>query len=355
MRLKTTPHESIAFPCTVPTGFRNRLSYAVCKIDGPKAGLGARQRQGVPVLAYTGANGSGKSAYEVYDVLPTLLTGRRWECDKEWHYHSQEGIFSGERYVLGTVQMFDPDTEVLYTRHHPRFVPLRNFGQLLRAEHCEVVLDEVTGVMSSRQSQSLPVQVENLIVQMRRRDCTVRWSTPDFSAADIRLRQVTQGVVYCTGGMRVASPVPGRTWRDAQNLGACCYDRAAFDTFTHGQRDKLRAQGAQSIWRPGHVLERVYDTLAEVYALGIATDGGMCLACGGQRSRAKCHCPSDEGAIPEGFLEEVTSSGTRRRVAATVAAANGADSDRPQRVSARTGAPEPLAADPPASIGTRSP
>lgn len=342
MKARVTSHRDLAFPCVRPQSVGGRLAWRFNAVDCARCAAAATDRQSsYPIIAYTGANGGGKSAAEVYDVLPTLMTERRWECELPWHYHSKLGITSGVRHVLATLQLFDPTTPVPYQRHHARYVPLNNFGQLLRAEHCEVILDEVTGVMSSRQSQSLPVQVENLIVQMRRRDCRVLWSTPDFSAADVRLRQITQAVVYATGHMKVPSAIEGRAWRDARMFRLPLYGASEFDEFTASKREKLRPRGVQHLWRPGHLINRVYDTLAEVYALGVATDGGMCLSCGGSRSRPRCQCPPDQTAVPEGFVELMSGTGTRTRFRADdpalLAGTDGAQgADGPQRASART-------------------
>lgn len=312
-------------------------------MDGAKCAAAAVHRQGQPITAYVGPNGGGKSAAAVYDSLPTLA-GDEWSCLNMGHLHRHDddcrfrrigqmlgglvvdenggarpdtcdctlsGPTSGERYVTGTVLLWDPTTEEPYRRLHPRYRPLLRLRDLSLVEHCDVILDEVTGVASARSHQSLPVQIENLLMQLRRREAVLRITTPDFSAADVRIRQVTQAVVYCRGFARIKRQ--GMKWSESRSLRWSTFDAAEFDEFTVAKRGKLRPQGRQFVWRPGHLLERVYDTSAPVIALGVATEGGMCLHCGGSRSKARCSCPSDEDALGLGVVETVTAAGSRVR------------------------------------------
>lgn len=299
------------------------------RVDRRRSALAAAERDSVPILAVVGANGGGKTACAVYGVLRTL-DGRRWECDNADHLHRHAedcprrrgwdcecdlpGPVEGWRTVLSTVRLFDDSGEL-----HPRYVPFRRYQDLVHAEHCDVLMDEATGVASARQHQSLPVQVENLIVQQRRRDIRLIWTTPDYSAADVRIRQVTQGVVYCSGGAPVRSRIEGHAWRENRLFRWTLYDASQFEEFTATQRLRGKPLSVQYVWRPGHRLERAYDTMAAVQALGVATEGGMCMSCGGSRSRPRCSCPADPGALPVGVLEEVDGRGTRRRRVVPVA------------------------------------
>jgi hypothetical protein len=196
---------------------------------------------------------------------------------------------------------------------HPLWRPLRSFVTLADVEHADVILDEVTGIASARAHQSLPAQIENLIMQLRRRDVRMIWTTPDYSAADVRLRQVTQGVVYCKGLSRVSSGIKGRVWKDSRLFRWSLYDAQEFDEFTAGKRERTKPLSTQFVWRPGHLLERSYNTLASVQTIGHVSEGGMCMSCGGRRSAPKCSCPLDPSLLPEGIEEEVTAAGGRRR------------------------------------------
>lgn len=324
-------HETITEPCAVPASRFMRLYARFVGVDRAKSALAVAHRQEVPILACVGSNGGGKSLCAVYTVLPTLR-GKRWSCSNPDHLHihdedckarvrlsteptavcdcTRSGPTEGWRKVLSTVKLLDPETGL----ESPHYVPLRSFVTLLGAEHLDVVMDEVTGVASARAHQSLPVQVENLIVQLRRRDARLIWTTPDYGAADNRIRQVTQGVVYCRGFAAVEATEPGRVWRESRMFRWSLYDARDFDQFTAGKREKLRPRSTQWFWRPGHVAQDSYNTLAAVTQLGVAAEGGMCLSCGGSRSRAKCSCPPDPDHVHDDGIEEtVTASGTRTR------------------------------------------
>ena len=87
-----------------------------------------------------------------------------------------------ERANLRALRTFDEKwTQVYAGIHgaaHPSYEPLREWQQLLDAESCDVLLDEVTGVASSRESAGLPAPVANKLVQLRRADVVVRFSAP---------------------------------------------------------------------------------------------------------------------------------------------------------------------------------
>lgn len=316
-RLRLRPHPAIAFPCLRPPTLRLRMRARRVGIDGAIAAAAAMTRQSCPIMAYTGENGGGKTAAAIYDLLPTLA-GIRWHCDDPKHYHPHrqhcsyrtslgarvcdcplDGPTTGLRTVLSTCRLRD-----LEDADHPLWVPFDSFTRLLYFEHGEVLMDEVTGVADARDHQGLPVQVRNLIYQLRRRDVRLLWTTVDYSAADNRLRTATQMVTYCRGGADVAHLSPGRMWRQRRLLRWTTFDAMAFDLFTTGKREKLKPEALQWVWRPGHALDTAYNTEAPVLQVGVATTGGMCLSCGGSRSTPRCACPPDPELLPEGVIEE---------------------------------------------------
>jgi hypothetical protein len=297
-----------------------------------------------PIVAFVGGNGGGKSLAAVYAVLPTLA-GQKWNCWNPDHLHTHGGecasrrllsteptavcdcatewentddgrsvttvadggTTTGHRRVLSTVELRDLENPREVSPYYDR---LRSFVQLLGVEHTDVLMDEVTGVASSRSSMSLPVQVENLIQQLRRRDARLLWTTPDYGNADLRIRSVTRGVVLCRG--RFAVEKRG-VWAQARLFRWTMFDASEFDRFTIGKRERLVPTARQTFWRPGHVAERAYDTAAAVTQLGAAAEGGMCLSCGGRRSAPACTCPSDPDRLPVGVTETITPSGSRKR------------------------------------------
>lgn len=303
-----------------------------------KARNARRRRRGVPLHGYIGPNGSGKSLAMVYDTLPSLAAGRP---------------------VLSTVHLLDwtiPNVAALHAdlpadstekcnvaAHHPLFTPLTDFRQLLAAEHCDVLLDEVTGVASSRESQSMPSEVANLLVQLRRRDIALRWSAPAWGRADLIIRECSQAVTVARGFLRAKSysNTQVRTWvpsalSDLREVdedqadeiepwqvgsiqspgrpadGDWCveevrqrnlwpsrvlfywktFDAIAYSDFdeSRADRDKVKPMVRQWFRRSGSLAQVAYDSLAAVSTLGTVTEAGRCLDCGGKRTAPRCEC-----------------------------------------------------------------
>jgi hypothetical protein len=309
--------------------------------DGARNRLAEAVRVTSPIHAFVGSNGGGKTLAMVHATLPTLA-GIAWACDNPDHLHTARGVTSGVRTVLSTVPLLDPASG----QAHPLCVLFTDYRQLLEVEHADVLMDEVTGVASARQSSGLPVQVENLLVQLRRRDVVLRWTSPDFARADKVMREVTQHVTYCSGSMEAPRSADGRLWRERRLFKWSTFAGADFEDFTASKRDTLTPEAVQWFWRPGCAAERAYSTLAGVAALGVATEGGMCLHCGGRRSLPRCGCTGtlDLGG---GVVEEVDPRGTRRRrvVPGAVRPQGGAE-DR-TAPGATDGARSPLLGEPP--------
>ncbi len=335
---------TVAFPCVRPEGLGDRWRYWRAGVDRKKSEAGRALIAALPIVAFVGGNGGGKSLAAVYHVLPTLR-GVRWDCANPDHLHTHAdacrsrqllsteptavcdcettwtmtddgrrvdhladgGVTQGWRRVLSTVELRDLDDPLLVSPFYDR---LRSFVQLLGVEHTDVLMDEVTGIASARSSMSLPVQVENLIVQLRRRDARLLWTTPDYGNADLRIRSVTRAVVLCRGRFAVESR---GAWPQSRLFRWTVFDASEFDRFTVGKRERLTPSGRQTFWRPGHPAERAYDTAAAVTQLGVAAEGGMCLSCGGRRSMPACSCPADPERLPAGVVEDITPAGSRRR------------------------------------------
>lgn len=308
----------------IPDSWRVKRWKKKHKVESPKQLLPAKLRQRVPIAAYVGSNGGGKTLAMVFDVLP-LLAGIPWECSLEGHRHTARGITSGMRRVLSTVELLDADG-----LPHPLYEAFTDYRQLLSWEHGEVLMDEVIGVMSATTAQSLPIQVETFLVQLRRRDVTLRYTSPNYGNAVKRLREVTQAVTYCSGFLPVAAR-DGRVWREKRGFRWATYDATAFDEFTNAKRGKLAAEATQWFWRPGHAAGTAYSSLASVSALGVATEGGMCTACGGTRSKPRCACAGDVGALSPDELtvvEVIDARGARRRSAVRSSDAEPGGSER---------------------------
>lgn len=230
---------------------------------------GAYIRRKFSIAAYIGINGSGKSLAMIHDTIPSLRAGRR---------------------ALSTVQLVDPATGL----PHPLFTPLTSWRQLLEAEHCDVLFDEVQGIADSRSgTNGLPIQVRNFLGQLRRRDVVLRWTAPSWNWADVRLRDVTQAVTVCRGYL--SKLVPGFTWRVNRLFRWNLYDARDFDRWDAGTTEgKLKGRSNAWLWRPGSAAEAYYDTLAPVSHIHDVFDSGRCAYCGGRRSIPKCTCDIDE-------------------------------------------------------------
>lgn len=250
---------------------------------------GRTLRRGYPIASYVGPNGSGKSAAMIWDTLPSLDAGRP---------------------VLSTVRLLDyrnprpcddPDcTSADHGTHlaaHPLYIPWTRWGQLLEVDHADVLADEVTGVASSRDSQSMPSVISNALNQLRRADVVLRWTAPAWSRADSIIRDCTQAVTFCRGYLPVTVPVEDddqqRAWRHRRLFKWITYDAQAItaaDEMTQGKRAKLKPWVRDFHYGPGSDCFSAYDTFDSVSSLGHVSDHGRCMTCGGRRSAPACSC-----------------------------------------------------------------
>lgn len=234
------------------------------------------KRRAFPIHAYIGANGGGKSLAAVYDTLPSLAAGRS---------------------VASTVRILDPATG----EPHPLWIPLDDFRTLLNVEFCDVILDEVTGVASSRESAGMPAAVANHLVQLRRRDVVLRWTAPSWKRADVIIRECSQAVTLCMGfvGERVEDDGTDRMWSSRRLFFWRTYDAFAFDEWSAYRKERARPVARQLFWRPGSTAQAAYDTFDSVLSLGAVSEGGLCMDCGGKRTHRRCGCPPKRVYVPE--------------------------------------------------------
>jgi hypothetical protein len=244
------------------------------------------KRRMFPIRGYVGPNGTGKSAIMVYDTIPSLEQGRP---------------------VLSTVRLLDyrnprlcDDDACTYPSHpdhlaaHPLYVPFTRYEQLLDWRDGDVLMDEVTGVASSRETSSMPVQVANYLVQLRRRNVQLSWSAPAWGRADKIIREVSQAVTLMSAAMPTRAPATDdgmpRLWHQRRLFTARTYDPVQMDEFEAHRADDIPHEVIAFYWGPGSLMFRAYDTLDAVTALGWATEAGMCMNCGGKRLTPKCSC-----------------------------------------------------------------
>jgi hypothetical protein len=261
-----------------------------------KALAGARlRRRAVPIHAYLGAgNGSGKTLAMIHDTIPSLEAGRP---------------------VLSTVRILDyknprpcDDPTCTWPGHpdhqaaHPLFIPFRSYDQLLAARDCDVLMDEIVGIASSRDYNSMPVQVANFLTQLRRRNIALRWTATNWARADVIIREVTNAVTLSVPVYKIrrVSP-PGEPislWRDGVLFMWKTFDAALIDDFdARGANNaNFGIRNYQLYFRPGAYAMGAYDTLDSVSSVGWANLAGMCMVCGGKRTIPRCSCP-DHGSI----------------------------------------------------------
>lgn len=247
-------------------------------------------RRKVPIRAFVGANGSGKTLMAVNDLTVSLDAGRP--------------VLSAVRLLDWRADYGDPCVNPLcdvdghgsedHVPSHPGWVPLRRLTQLLDMQDADILLDEVGSIVSSRESTSLPHQVATLLQQLRKRQLTLTWTAPSWARADKVLREVTQLATLCNGyGARKSE---GHIWRERRYVRATSYAAADLDDFevakvnsvVKASRPKtVCRQWARVLTMPGRL---AYDTLEEVKPIGATGKGGTCIECGGRRVTPKCEC-----------------------------------------------------------------
>lgn len=260
-----------------------------------------------PIHAYVGANGHGKSLLAVWDCLPDLDAGRLvWStvrlldfrhprvCDG-WHV----AAWSSDP-VPCELGVSGPDGVVVHMPDHqaahPFYRPLTTYSQLLEAHNCSILLDEITGGFSS--GSTLPGAVVNLLVQLRRSDRVVRYTTPSWARTHIVIRETTQAVTLCTGYLPTL--VEGRQWRSRRLFRALTYAAADMDEFSSADRKKpqkgkrVRAERFALHWGPDLRGESggfgAYDTYAPVRSLAAVDDSGRCIRCNKVKTPERCKC-----------------------------------------------------------------
>lgn len=240
---------------------------------------GARKRTAFHNRAYVGPNGTGKTLAMMHDLIPGLLKGRL---------------------VYSTVKILDPWTG----NPHPQYRRLTEWAPLLdeNLKHIELILDEIQGVANARASQGMPVQVQTILHQLRRRDIALSWTSPSWSRADILIREVTDAVTVCRGYFPVMRKDYNgeeiqRSWGDRRLFRWTTYDAKDMNTWTDNSEYKLKGKINTWLWRPAlgpfgkpAVEQFLYDSLDSVDRVGEVLDAGTCAYCGGIRKRKPCTC-----------------------------------------------------------------
>jgi hypothetical protein len=274
-------------------------------------------RRSLPIRAYVGPNGHGKSTCAVLDLMPSLERGR---------------------YVLSTAPLLDwrakPDPDVfaldtdlgLWLHResgarwqrptHPYYIRLTEWSQLVEAEHCDVLLDDVAGVASSRQSSGMPAAIEKLLQKLRHADITLAWTAPAWARADLVIRETTQAVTVAEGSRPERTESSDRLWLRNRLFEWTTYDAKLYTDWTEGKRDKAKRLTFQRFYGPGSDVFNAYDSLGGVDTITSVTDAGRCVGCGGTRRAPACTCADYVARMDE----------ARERGSAASAAPRGASS-----------------------------
>lgn len=232
-------------------------------------------------------------------------------------------FFDGENATLEPVERVSLG---VHAAAHPLWIPWTRWDQLLSFNFGRVMADEMTGIASSRDSQTLPSEVLNHLQQLRRADIPFAYTCPDWARADKSLREPTQAVTVCTGFFATEAPMQGdmeRVWKARRLFKWQTYDARTLDELTEGRRNDLGAEVVEWHWGPDSHAFSSYDTFAPVLTVGTVSESGRCFRCGGNRRPSPCKC-SDHHAHDEpadGGAPAAKRGGAGRRLAVPVLSA----------------------------------
>lgn len=272
----------------------------------PTRGREIRASKGI--TAYVGANGSGKTTAMAWDTIPTLEAGlpvlstvRLLDYRDPRPCEDPECGFATELFIPGT--SCDKDDPNRHRQAHPLWVPLTSWLQVMAWKRGDILLDEVSGVASSRDHHSMPSEVGNHLQQLRKGDCITRWTAPAWGRADTIIRSCTAQVVSARGFFpkEATADETGyvRRWRQNRLFMWRSFDAYEFEDFTVAKRDTLKTTNTDRHWGPGSPAFDLFDTYAKALHIGTVSVSGTCAICGGSRPRPRCkgHDGDDMAAL----------------------------------------------------------
>jgi hypothetical protein len=250
-----------------------------------------KMRRAMPIRAYVGPNGHGKSLAAVVDLLPSLDRGRYVLSTVpllDWRAVPDPELFTFDRQIG---LWLDNESGVQWVRpDHPYYIRLTEWSQLMRAENCDVLLDDVAGVASARQSQGMPAAIEKLLQKLRHDDITLSWTAPAWARADLVIRETTQAVTVAEGHRPEKTDDGDKLWRRHRQFEWTTYDAKLYTDWTEGKREKAKRLCFQRFFGPGSDAFNAYDSLGGVDTITSVTDAGRCVECGGTRRAPACTC-----------------------------------------------------------------
>jgi hypothetical protein len=258
------------------------------RADRPKA-RSRMKRNSSPIRAYVGLNGAGKTLTAVYDTIPYLEAGMKVLSSVRFLDYNNRRLCDDETCVA--------ENHDTHYAAHPNWIPLREFSQILHARNTVIFLDEIQGIMSSRDYSTLPTPILNAIMQQRRNNNVIIYTTPFFGRADKALREVTHTVTLCSPYLsKTKKSEPGQPpilWKIRYAILARTYAAELMDEFDARGADlgNMRPKVFQFYIRPFNKAQNAYDSYDSVLSIGASDSLGSCMTCGGKRSQSRCSCP----------------------------------------------------------------
>lgn len=238
------------------------------------------------VRGFVGPNGGGKTASAVASVLPSLAAGRPVLSNiRILDFERPRPCDDSECDCDKT----DPD------RHgaaHPNYRPLRTWRQVVEADHCDVLFDEISSTLSSRDTAGLPGEVEVFLQQPRKPDVAFVYTCPAWARTEKVMREVTRQVIFCRDEPWFRRTVDSgdRMWREGRLFRQAGFDATELDKFENGKRDTITPLYQGVWWGPGSVRFQAYDTYEYVPLMGARASRGACLDCGLKRGATAATC-----------------------------------------------------------------
>lgn len=203
-----------------------------------------------------------------------------------------------------------------------------------------LILDEMTACLPSRSFASTPLQLQQVLNQLRKARVQLIWTAPNWARAEVLVREVTKSVTVChgnfpdqwerdhTNGPAIRPPkllgedgkpirVEDPDWAPNRRFVWTTYDASEFDEFSVDESRKLNPIRTRRYWRPRHRAHLLYDTYEHVSLLDHLDDIGNCMVCDGTRPRHKCSCPKPEHNPRKDARASDPGLGAAGRVAAT--------------------------------------
>lgn len=283
--------------------------------SSPRVRRAVKIRRSLPIRAYIGPNGHGKSLAAVVDLLPSLERGRTVLSTVpllDWTAVPDPDVYALDPDIGLAGAWVHKESGSRWMRPvHPAYVRLTEWSQIMAAENCDVFLDEVAGVASSRAHTNMPAAIEKLLQKLRKGDITLSWTAPSWARADLIIREVTQGVTVAEGYRPEKAEHDGRLWKRNRQFEWITYDASVYTDWTEGKREKARCLAKQRFWGPGSDAFNAYDSLGGVDTITSVTDAGRCVSCGGTRRAPACSCAE----YVDRMAESVSRPGARQRSA----------------------------------------